>query len=54
MKLARLATLAGTIVLATALAACGSSEKTVDQAPAAGSGGAAAAGGLVGVTMPTK
>jgi putative multiple sugar transport system substrate-binding protein len=55
MKLARLATLAGSVVLATALAACGSSEKTVDQAPAAApSGAAAAAGGLVGVTMPTK
>src|SRR6187402_3347936 len=54
MKLARLATMAGSIVLATALAACGSSEKTVDQAPAAGASGAAAAGSLVGVTMPTK
>src|SRR3954452_21859130 len=55
MKLARLATLAGSLVLATALTACGSSEKTVDQAPAAApSGSAAAAGGLVGVTMPTK
>ena len=54
MKLPRLVTLATGVVLATALAACGSSEKTVDQAPAAGSGGAAAAGSLVGVTMPTK
>src|SRR4051794_3363671 len=54
MKLARLATMATGVVLATALAACGSSEKTVDQAPAAPSGAAAAAGGLVGVTMPTK
>ena len=44
----------GSIVLATALAACGSSEKTVDQAPAAGASGAAAAGSLVGVAMPTK
>ena len=35
-----------------ALAACGSAQKTADQAPAAGSG--SAAGGLVGVTMPTK
>jgi putative multiple sugar transport system substrate-binding protein len=34
------------------LAACGSAQKTADQAPAAGSG--SAAGGLVGVTMPTK
>ncbi|WP_433281842.1 multiple monosaccharide ABC transporter substrate-binding protein [Pseudonocardia xinjiangensis] len=51
MKLARLAAVAGSIVLATALAACGSSEKTVDQ-----NAGAAtpAAGSLVGVTMPTK
>ena len=54
MKLARLATMAGSVVLVTALAACGSSEKTVDAAPAAPSGAAAAAGGLVGVTMPTK
>ena len=52
MKLARLATMAASLVLATALAACGSSEKTVDQAPAAGS--ASTAGALVGVTMPTK
>jgi putative multiple sugar transport system substrate-binding protein len=54
MKLARLATMAGSIVLATALAACGSSEKTVDQAPAAGASAASTAGALVGVTMPTK
>jgi putative multiple sugar transport system substrate-binding protein len=54
MKLARLATVAGSIVLATALAACGSSEKTVDQAPAAGASGAPTAGSLIGVTMPTK
>ena len=54
MKLARLATMAGSIVRATALAAGGSSEKTGDQAPAPASAGAAAAGGLVGVTMPTK
>ncbi len=52
MKLSRIAALAGTLALTVALAACGSSEKTVDQAPAAGSG--SAAGGLVGVTMPTK
>lgn len=49
MKFLRLATAA---TLALALAACGSSQKTADQAPAAGSG--SAAGGLVGVTMPTK
>ncbi|MEV6903257.1 multiple monosaccharide ABC transporter substrate-binding protein [Amycolatopsis sp. NPDC051372] len=36
--------------LALTLAACGSSVKTADQAPAAGS----SAGALVGVTMPTK
>ena len=54
MKLARLATMAGSLVLATALAACGSSEKTADQAPAPGATAAATAGGLVGVTMPTK
>ncbi len=52
MKLARLAGMALTAVLAVAVAACGSSQKTADQAPAAG--GASAAGGLVGVTMPTK
>jgi len=40
------------LTLTVALAACGSSQKTADQAPAAGSG--SAAGGLVGVTMPTK
>src|SRR4051794_29862325 len=49
MKFLRLATAA---TLALALAACGSAQKTADQAPAAGSG--SAAGGLVGVTMPTK
>ncbi|MFJ1759133.1 multiple monosaccharide ABC transporter substrate-binding protein [Amycolatopsis sp. NPDC088138] len=38
--------------LVLTLSACGSSEKTADQAPA--SGAASAAGGLVGVTMPTK
>ena len=52
MKLTRLAAMAGSVVLATTLAACGSSEKSVDQAPAPG--GAPAAGSLVGVTMPTK
>jgi putative multiple sugar transport system substrate-binding protein len=54
MKLARLAATASALALTMALAACGSSEKTVDQAPAAGSGSASAAGALVGVTMPTK
>jgi putative multiple sugar transport system substrate-binding protein len=47
MKLFRWATALG--VVAT-LTACGSTVKTVDQAPAAGSN----AGALVGVTMPTK
>lgn len=46
----RIAALAGMVVLSTALAACGSSTKTVDQTAAPG----ASAGGLVGVTMPTK
>ena len=49
MKFVRLA---AALTLTVALAACGSSQKTADQAPAAGSG--SAAGGLVGVTMPTK
>jgi putative multiple sugar transport system substrate-binding protein len=53
MMLTRWASVIGSVALAVTLAACGSSEKTVDQAPAAPSG-AAAAGGLVGVTMPTK
>ena len=48
MKLVRLA---AALTLTVALAACGSAQKTADQAPAAGSG--SAAGGLVGVTMPT-
>ncbi|WP_328647840.1 sugar ABC transporter substrate-binding protein [Amycolatopsis sp. NBC_00348] len=38
--------------LVLTLSACGSSQKTADQAPAASAGGAA--GSLVGVTMPTK
>ena len=52
MKFLRLATMSVALTLTVALAACGSSQKTADQAPAAGS--ASAAGGLVGVTMPTK
>ena len=48
MKLARLATTAIGIVLAMALAACGSSQKTVEQSPSAGGGGSAE-GALVGV-----
>ncbi|HEY0811786.1 MAG TPA: multiple monosaccharide ABC transporter substrate-binding protein [Pseudonocardia sp.] len=54
MKMARLAATAGALALTMALAACGSSEKTADQAPAAGSGAGSTAGALVGVTMPTK
>jgi putative multiple sugar transport system substrate-binding protein len=52
MKFTR--TLAGiaTAGLVLTLSACGSSQKTADQAAAPGA--AAAAGGLVGVTMPTK
>ncbi|WP_217369516.1 multiple monosaccharide ABC transporter substrate-binding protein [Nonomuraea antri] len=41
------------MALAAALTACGSSQKTVDAQPSAGSG-AGAAGALIGVTMPTK
>lgn len=51
MKLTRLAGATGTILLATALAACGSTEKT-------GGGGSSSSGdlkgALIGVTMPTK
>ncbi|MFE5501875.1 multiple monosaccharide ABC transporter substrate-binding protein [Amycolatopsis japonica] len=50
MKFTKLATLSVAVGLGAALTACGSSEKTVDQQAAAGG----AAGGLVGVTMPTK
>ncbi|WP_340681615.1 multiple monosaccharide ABC transporter substrate-binding protein [Amycolatopsis coloradensis] len=50
MKFTKLATLAVAVGLGAALTACGSSQKTVDQQAAAGG----AAGGLVGVTMPTK
>ncbi|KFU75638.1 monosaccharide ABC transporter substrate-binding protein, CUT2 family [Amycolatopsis lurida] len=50
MKFTKLATLAVAVGLGAALTACGSSEKTVDQQAAA----SGAAGGLVGVTMPTK
>jgi putative multiple sugar transport system substrate-binding protein len=53
MRLTRLAAAAAALALSVTLAACGSSEKTADQAPAAGSG-ASAAGALVGVTMPTR
>ncbi|MFJ8915046.1 multiple monosaccharide ABC transporter substrate-binding protein [Amycolatopsis sp. NPDC102389] len=50
MKFTKLATLTVAVGLGAALTACGSSEKTVDQQAAA----SGAAGGLVGVTMPTK
>jgi putative multiple sugar transport system substrate-binding protein len=46
----RIAVTAGILALGLTLAACGSSEKTADQAPKPGT----SAGGLVGVTMPTK
>ncbi|MFC7246994.1 multiple monosaccharide ABC transporter substrate-binding protein [Catellatospora aurea] len=49
MKIARLAAAALGLVVATSLAACGSSTKTADQEQAGGTAGA-----LVGVTMPTK
>jgi putative multiple sugar transport system substrate-binding protein len=47
----RIAAIAGAVVLGTALTACGSAVKTADQTAAPG---ASTAGGLVGVTMPTK
>ncbi|WP_199440068.1 multiple monosaccharide ABC transporter substrate-binding protein [Umezawaea beigongshangensis] len=50
MKLARFASVGATFALAAALTACGSSTKTVDEQAAPGDN----AGGLVGVTMPTK
>jgi ABC-type sugar transport system substrate-binding protein len=50
MKVTKLAIGAVSLGLALAASACGSSTKTVDQQASAGS----AAGGLVGVTMPTK
>ncbi|MEV4709126.1 multiple monosaccharide ABC transporter substrate-binding protein [Actinoplanes sp. NPDC049316] len=50
MKFTRLASVATAMTLAAAMAACGSSEKTVDQ-----KGGAADnKGALIGVTMPTR
>ncbi|GIF00703.1 multiple monosaccharide ABC transporter substrate-binding protein [Paractinoplanes rishiriensis] len=50
MRLNRMGAVASAVALVAALAACGSSEKTADQAPAAGDN----KGALVGVTMPTK
>jgi putative multiple sugar transport system substrate-binding protein len=58
MRLTRIAATAVGLVLVAGLAACGSSAKTGDASTASvasASGGAlASAGGLVGVTMPTK
>ena len=51
MKLTRFASVAAAMTLTVGLAACGSSEKTVDQQA---SGAADASGALIGVTMPTR
>jgi putative multiple sugar transport system substrate-binding protein len=50
MGFPRWAAVSAALTLGAALTACGSSVKTVDQAPTSGSN----AGALVGVTMPTK
>jgi putative multiple sugar transport system substrate-binding protein len=50
VRLSRFAAVASAAVLTAALAACGSSEKTVDQQ----AGSAGNAGALVGVTMPIR
>jgi len=50
MMVKRLATVAAGLLLAGAITACGSAEKTADKAAQPGSN----AGALVGVTMPTK
>ncbi|HET6483478.1 MAG TPA: multiple monosaccharide ABC transporter substrate-binding protein [Actinoplanes sp.] len=50
MRLSRMGAVVSAAVLATSLAACGSSEKTVDKDAGAGD----AKGALVGVTMPTR
>ncbi|GGL10136.1 multiple monosaccharide ABC transporter substrate-binding protein [Mangrovihabitans endophyticus] len=50
MKLIRLASTAAAVALTAALAACGSSEKTIDKEAGSGDN----AGALVGVTMPTR
>ncbi len=52
MKSSKLVGAAVGLALAVSMAACGSSEKTVDAKPSAGAAGGA--GSLVGVTMPTK
>jgi putative multiple sugar transport system substrate-binding protein len=51
MRFSRLAAVTTALALATATAACGSSEKTADKQ---GTGGASTAGALIGVTMPTR
>ena len=50
MRLTRFAAVASGVALVAAMAACGSSEKTVDQDAGSGDN----SGALVGVTMPTK
>jgi putative multiple sugar transport system substrate-binding protein len=50
MKIARLVSVASTMALTVALAACGSSTKTVDEQASSGT----TAGALIGVTMPTR
>jgi putative multiple sugar transport system substrate-binding protein len=50
MRFSRMGALASAVVLAATLAACGSSEKTVDKEGSA----AGNAGALIGVTMPTR
>jgi putative multiple sugar transport system substrate-binding protein len=50
MRLSRMGAVVSAAVLATSLAACGSSEKTVDKEAGAGD----AQGALIGVTMPTR
>ena len=51
MKLVRLASVATAMTLTVAMAACGSTEKTVD---VQSSGAADTTGALIGVTMPTR
>ncbi|WP_250008830.1 multiple monosaccharide ABC transporter substrate-binding protein [Actinoplanes sp. M2I2] len=50
MRLSRMGAVVSAAVLATSLAACGSSEKTVDKEAGAGD----SQGALIGVTMPTR
>jgi len=51
MRYTRVAAAASAAILAVSLAACGSSEKTVDQQASSGTSNA---GALIGVTMPTR